>query len=172
MYSNIENIMCYDSITGVITAKYTSRRYEKGAVMGSKSKQGYILIKANNKTIPAHRLAWFLYHKEIPIGSIDHIDNNKSNNAIDNLRLATRSQNGFNRGIQANSTTGIKGLVYYPNTCCYGKPRYKAQVRVEGKIYSKSLSVTKLRSEYEIIKTLSLWMEAIRQQFHKEFAHV
>ncbi|EEJ8889537.1 HNH endonuclease [Salmonella enterica subsp. enterica] len=47
-----------------------------------------------------HRLAWFYYYGEFPGGCIDHIDNDKANNKISNFRIANKSQNGVNRGLQ------------------------------------------------------------------------
>jgi hypothetical protein len=45
--------------------------------------------------------------------SVDHIDNNRFNNVVDNLRWATQSENGMNKSMHSNSTTGVKGVHYY-----------------------------------------------------------
>ena len=41
----------------------------------------------------AHRLAWFYVYGEWPVNELDHIDEDKENNAIDNLREATHAEN-------------------------------------------------------------------------------
>lgn len=56
----------------------------------------------------AHRLAWLLTHGEWPVGEIDHRDNDKLNNRIANLRIATRSQNRAN--VPSFNRTGRKGI--------------------------------------------------------------
>jgi len=72
---------------------------------------GYIRcgIKQNKKDIKvnAHQLAWFLYYNEVPESKvddiryeIDHIDRDKTNNKISNLRYVTRSQNHFNKDVK------------------------------------------------------------------------
>jgi hypothetical protein len=57
-----------------------------------------------------HLLIWFLHHETWPTGQIDHRDRNKKNNRIENLRLATNSQNAQNQKCRSDSSTGVKGV--------------------------------------------------------------
>ena len=70
-------------------------------VIRSTDRDGYIKIQLMTEckkyNIRGHRLAWFLHYGTLPINSIDHIDGNKSNNKIDNLRDVTHQQNHMNR---------------------------------------------------------------------------
>lgn len=59
---------------------------------------------------------------------IDHINNNKSDNTIENLRWCTRQENGRNRVLNSNSTSGIKGVSYDKNF-----NKWKAYVQANGK---------------------------------------
>lgn len=63
---------------------------------------GYIKLY----NIPAHRLAWYIYYKEVPSKAIDHINRVRNDNRINNLRLATIQENGRN---SSKPTTGRKG---------------------------------------------------------------
>lgn len=66
---------------------------EAGTIDGN----GYRRISLLHTRYQAHRLAWFYTHGRWPVGILDHIDGAKSNNAINNLREATASQNQRNR---------------------------------------------------------------------------
>lgn len=54
-------------------------------------------------------MAWGFVHGEYPEFEIDHKDRNRGNNAIDNLRPATRSQQIQNRDFTAYNTSGAGG---------------------------------------------------------------
>ncbi len=58
----------------------------------------------------AHRLCWVIFHGAWPSYDIDHIDLEKTNNAISNLREASRSQNCANKPMQSNNKSGVKGV--------------------------------------------------------------
>lgn len=73
-----------------------SDKVKKGKIAGCLRKNGYISIKHDNKTYLAHRLI-FLYHYNYLPKFIDHINNNPSDNKIENLRECTVTQNMYNR---------------------------------------------------------------------------
>jgi len=74
-----------------------------------------------------HRLAWWLHYGKWPTGEIDHINGNKSDNRIVNLRLATRGQNVDNR---KKHRTGPKGAFRFKRG-----PKWTAQIRHDGVKY-------------------------------------
>lgn len=79
--------------------------------------RGYYQIRLNKnykqKLFHLHRLVYETYYGTIPQGlCIDHIDNDRINNNIDNLRLATYSENSCNKKTRKdNKSSGYKNII-------------------------------------------------------------
>lgn len=85
---------------------------KKGDRAGYLNPNGYRYIKFQQKLYAEHRLIWRLVYGYFPEEEIDHIDRNKSNNVLSNLRLATRLENARNRGISKNNVSGHTGVCF------------------------------------------------------------
>lgn len=85
-----------------------------GDVAGSVDKiNGYVRTIIKRKKYQAHRLIYIYHNGDIPNGmQIDHINQIKDDNKIENLRLATISQNNSNRPKHKNNTSGFKGVCW------------------------------------------------------------
>ena len=87
-----------------------NRMVKNGDKAGSLNKiTGYYTISINNKAHLTHRLI-YLYHHEFLPKFLDHIDRNRSNNKIENLREVTLSQNNRNSKPSKNSLSEYKGV--------------------------------------------------------------
>jgi hypothetical protein len=107
----------YDPETGVFIWKVNTARSGKiGNIAGNVNCRGYRSIWINGLQFYAHRLAWAMSHGEWPTLDVDHINQNKSDNRICNLRNASRSENMFNRGKNKNNTSGVKGVSFCKDT--------------------------------------------------------
>lgn len=83
-------------------------------VADTKDKAGYSVVKVQGKTLKYHRVVWFLCKGFWPEGWLDHIDRNKSNNRIENLREVSFSQSNANRGKSLNTKSSkFKGPSYF-----------------------------------------------------------
>jgi hypothetical protein len=102
---------------------------DKWHIAGTTRESGYVLISLGEYgQVFAHRLAWVYVHGEIPPGmEVDHKDRNPNNNAIDNLRLATSSQQKQNRGVQSNNRSGLKGAYYH---AIHKGKKWRSQIKV------------------------------------------
>lgn len=95
----------------------TSNRVKVGSRVGSDDGQGYVQTTLLGKKFRVHQLVWIMHNGPIPAGmDIDHIDQNKSNNRIENLRLVTRAGNMLNVVAHKDSLTGILGVSFVPST--------------------------------------------------------
>ncbi|QBR52757.1 HNH endonuclease [Erwinia sp. QL-Z3] len=109
--SEVKKILNYDSDSGIFTwILPASKSIKPGRVAGSISSNGYLRIKINGKSYPAHRIAWLLVHNTFPDTEIDHINGEKLDNRITNLRIASRLQNNRNVIKRKDNTSGFKGV--------------------------------------------------------------
>lgn len=89
------------------------------------SHRGYRTVQFQGQRHLVHRVAWFLYYGEWPMLPIDHTNGNPSDNRITNLRLATASENSFNRSRPSHNTSGFKGVSLQ-------RSRWQALIRANG----------------------------------------
>jgi hypothetical protein len=104
-----------------------NNKFVLGAVAGRIEKNGYIRITIGGKRILAHRLAWAFSHGSWPVAQMDHIDGDRANNRIENLRVVTNGQNGQNKKATArNNKLGLTGVSHKT------KNSYQASIHVDG----------------------------------------
>lgn len=78
------------------------------------SKSGYIRVSRNNKVVYLHRLIWEELIGPIPTGmQVDHINRNRTDNRLCNLRLVTIQDNRKNMSKRSDNTSGITGVSYW-----------------------------------------------------------
>ena len=106
----VRSVLDYDLTTGVFVWRgWRGGRAGTGTVAGS-IVGGYRRIKLRKKLYSAHRLAWLYVHGTWPPHDIDHINLDRDDNRIANLRCATRSQNIANTSVRADNKTRLRGV--------------------------------------------------------------
>ena len=128
--SRLEQLLTYAPETGLFYWKWREGTGAQlaGSIAGSIDKDGYRVIKLDQKIYRAHRLAWLWMTGSWPANEIDHADLNKDNNAFANLRDATKSQNMQNMPCRPVSATGVKGVQFDER-----RGRYYAKITAAGK---------------------------------------
>jgi hypothetical protein len=96
-----------ESLDKVVWVEPTSNSVKVGDAYGYLDARGYTVGRVLGLRLYLHQLIFFFVHGYIP-NEIDHIDRDKTNNHIDNLRDTTRGDNGRNR--EAYNKLGIKGV--------------------------------------------------------------
>ena len=125
----LQELLRYEPMTGNFYWLTKRPGTKIGSVAGGLTTKGYVVIRIDNHGYKAHRLAWMYIHGTWPAEHIDHIDGDRSNNRLTNLREATETQNKYNMGLSPLNTSGRKGVKPTKN-----KSRYVASIRINGKL--------------------------------------
>ena len=122
-----------------------------GDVAGGKRPSGYWAVGVFGKRVQAHVIVWELHNGPVPDGmDVEHIDRDRANCKLSNLRLATRTQNMQNTVAHRDSSTGFKGVSKEGN-------KYHAYVNLNGKRYHTR--TTTLEDAVE-------WVRKKREEIH------
>jgi hypothetical protein len=127
--ARLRELFLYDPETGIFTRISKVKGAKLGTQAGHIKDNGYIHFSVDRKKHGAHRLAWVYMYGVEPPEDIDHIDGNRANNAIKNLRCVNRSTNlqNIKKPKGNNKSTGVLGAYKLP----YG--RFTSKIRVENK---------------------------------------
>ncbi len=118
--ARLREVLSYDPETGLFI------RLRNGSAV-SLLNQGYLVASIDGKQYKAHRLAWLYVHGFFPDGDIDHINRDRADNRLSNLRVTTRALNHQN-STSTRSASGVRGVSRLGNY-------WRAAIAVNGKDY-------------------------------------
>lgn len=118
----------YNPETGVFTWKKHLRGAEVGGKVGCSGKHEYNRISLNGKSYRSSRIAFLMYYGYLP-EVVDHINRDKKDDRICNLRGCTQMQNTYNSGPSKNSESKYKGVKIKKDRI----KKYEAGIRYNGK---------------------------------------
>ena len=148
----LKEYLSYNPHTGVIKwKKRPSNRVQINSKAGYVA-DGYVVLRLKGRMLKAHRVAWALHYGEYPKNHIDHIDGDRKNNKIVNLRDVTQQINNHNlTKPQTNNKTKVLGVLKIGS-------RFAAQICVNG--HRKHLGMFDTAEEaseaYKVAKTQAL----------------
>lgn len=128
----LRTMLSYDAKDGSLRwAERRSATAAKGSLAGFINHKGYRMVGIDGKQYRAHRIILAMAAGQWPSDDlvVDHIDGNRDNNRIENLRLCTHSENQHNRDIPSNNSTGLLGVSYdkadrnWRASICVGRKR-------------------------------------------------
>lgn len=125
----VRSVLDYRPETGeLVWAVAKGRRVRAGGVAGHLNGNGYVYVRIEGVLYLAHRLVWLIHYDQWPKDQIDHINGDRVDNRIENLREATNAENHQNKSSRINSSSRFVGVHWEPR---YGK--WQAQITLNGK---------------------------------------
>jgi hypothetical protein len=116
-YERANQLLRYDPETGKLFWKVRKKGGKGfGGEAGYLNKSiGYMYVGIDNYRCLVHRIIWLLHYGYAPDCQIDHINRDRADNRIENLRLATRneSDNHQNRSLPSNNKSGVIGVSWH-----------------------------------------------------------
>ena len=108
----VRELFFYDPVTGHVFKKNYGVRHGQyfGRPIGGFDSRGYRRCVIDGRAHLLHRIIWLHVYGEWPTQPIDHINRDKGDNRLCNLRLVTHKQNGINQGVRSNNTSGFRGV--------------------------------------------------------------
>lgn len=128
-----------------------------GSKAGSITSHGYMRVSINNKKCLSHRVIFLMMNGYLPT-FIDHINMNRADNRIENLRGCSRQENNRNVSCRKSSKSGIKNVSWSKST-----NKYQVDIMVDSK--KKYIGV------FEDIELAELVAMEARNKYHGAFAN-
>lgn len=139
---------------GILYWKEWRRGRKRSLEAGTVNSKGYVKLTVDGVQIYAHRVVWIMHNGDIPPNmEVDHINHNRADNRIENLRLVTRLENNMNKSVQINNSSGVTGVTF-----CKQTGKWRAQIQING----KNVSLGRYESIHEA--------ETARKTVQKDFS--
>lgn len=127
--NELSKYLFYNTSTGeFLWTKSPAIRIKAGQSAGRICHNGYREIGFKKKLYRAHRLAWLLSYGEWPNEEVDHINGNRADNSLSNLRSVTRRENCKNIKLKPGHASGVIGVRFHAQ-----RDKWQAQITVDGK---------------------------------------
>lgn len=164
MLDVLRDLLSYDAETGVLRWRTSSANGARtaGAIAGTVTPRGYRSVQFHHegkfRAALAHRIAWFLHYGEQPPEQIDHINRNRDDNRIANLRAATAADNARHRGPIRGAE--YKGVTY--DASSRTKKPWRAYIHVQ----KRRIEIGRFRTQAEALAAY----QVKAKELHGEFA--
>ena len=128
-----------------------------GTTAGRHRPDGYCVTRVGQRIYKNHRIVFMLYHGYFP-KQIDHINGDRADNRIENLRAADNATNQRNKGVRCDSKSGVKNVRWHGRTS-----KWQVRMSADGVKYSCGY--------YDTIEEASRAADQFRIKYHKEYAN-
>lgn len=109
-----------------VAASWNTKNAGKEA--GWVGRDGYRRITLGNRSHLAHRIIWLMVYGDWPEDQVDHIDQDRLNNCLSNLRSVSNAENAKNRSLPTNNVSGVIGV-----SLSVESGKWRAEIKVHGR---------------------------------------
>lgn len=130
-HEKVKTLFEYDKETGCLIWKKLAvkNQVKEGSAAGYLTDRGYIRVDIEGAQYYIHRIIWLFVYGEFPSGHIDHINHNRADNRISNMRDVCRIINGQNRSKGKNNISGVCGVGWHKQ-----KQQWQARITINKKL--------------------------------------
>lgn len=140
-HSRLLEVLEYDKANGGFSWKrQPSFSVPVGSRAGTRAGINYCQIKIDGRVYSTHRLVWFYHHGRWPAQQLDHVNFDRDDNRIENLREATPAQNSQHRRVRKDNKSGTPGVVWHK-----ASNKWSASIQANG--VDKHLGVFETKAE-------------------------
>lgn len=154
--SRINELLAYNPESGLFTRIKPSGPCKAGSIAGCVNGSGYRQVNIDGRVYLEHRLAYYVTTGQLP-DFVDHINGNRQDNRISNLRATNPRNNQYNRRISIVNTSGVKGVCW-----CNNRKKWIAHCRVNGSKF--------MVGRFDDIELAELALSEFRNKYHGDFA--
>lgn len=152
-------LFTYDPDTGFLRYREKRGRMSRGDVAGTIDQEGYRIVTIKGRGYPAHRLIWLMVHGELP-RMLDHVNRDRDDNRISNLRLCNEIQNAANAKAPCTNTSGYRGVYYEPE-----RGLWRARIRYVENGVRKRLAIGRYTTAEEAAIHYNLHLKSMHADF-------
>jgi len=121
----LKELLHYNPETGDFTRTISRGGVMAGSIAGAFDTHGYIQIRIDRKLHLAHRLVFLYINGEFPESQVDHVNHQRADNRIENLRQVLRQDNLQNQSLYINNSSGVSGVSWSK-----GLRKWKADIQI------------------------------------------
>lgn len=139
--ATLHELLRYEPESGLLYWKprpvtmFSAERYSKIWNTKNAGKEAFTALSCGYKhgaifgrLYPAHRIIWAMHFGEWPSANIDHIDHDRQNNKVNNLRIVTKHENSKNQSLRSTNTSGVNGVSWFARD-----GTWQVQITINGK---------------------------------------
>lgn len=112
--NNFHKLLTYDKESGLLAWRFARGNRAAGKEAGHIARDGYRRVRVDGGIFLSHRVVWEMNFGKIPPGmEVDHINHDKTDNRLQNLRMVSHQVNMENKPKYRSNSSGLTGVSFH-----------------------------------------------------------